>query len=234
MSQKRQILIVEDDLAQRGILVELLADKFEISVAATLREADDLLEAAGDARFDLLLLDLGMPDGSGHEYCVKLRRQGYRMPIIILTGSDDEDDIVRGFDAGASDYLTKPYRLNELLARLRTQLRMFDDSEHASFTIGPYEFRPSAKLLINHLTNRRLRLTDKETAILKYLYRAGQQSVTRPVLLEEVWGYNSGVTTHTLETHIYRLRQKIEANPGNCRLLVTESGGYRLNLAMAA
>ena len=95
------------------------------------------------------------------------------------------------------------------------------------FAIGPYTFRPSAKLLVGEKGGK-VRLTEKETAILRYLFRAGQKSISRDVLLQEVWGYNSGVTTHTLETHIYRLRQKIERDPSNARLLVTEDGGYRL------
>ena len=151
------------------------------------------------------------------------------MPIIMLTGSDDEADVVRGLDAGANDYIAKPFRLAELLARLRAQLRIFENSEDAVFTIGPYTFRPSAKLLHEPMKNRRIRLTEKEAAILKFLYRAGTRPVARQVLLNEVWGYNAAVTTHTLETHIYRLRQKIEPDPSNARLLVTEGGGYRLD-----
>ena len=151
------------------------------------------------------------------------------MPIIMLTGSDDEADVVRGLDSGANDYIAKPFRLAELLARLRAQLRIFENSEDAVFTIGPYTFRPSAKLLQEPVKNRRIRLTEKEAAILKFLYRAGTKPVARQVLLNEVWGYNAAVTRHTLETHIYRLRQKIEPAPGNARLLVTEGGGYRLD-----
>ena len=151
------------------------------------------------------------------------------MPIIMLTGSDAETDVVRGLDSGANDYIAKPFRLNELLARLRAQLRIFENSEDAVFTIGPYTFRPSAKLLQDPAKNRRIRLTEKEAAILKYLYRAGGRPVGRQILLNEVWGYNSAVTTHTLETHIYRLRQKIEPDPANACLLVTEGGGYRLD-----
>lgn len=170
-----------------------------------------------------------LPDGDGRDFCAELRRQGVRMPIIILTGSDNEADVVRGLDAGANDYVAKPFRIAELLARLRAQLRIFENSEDAVFSIGPYLFRPSSKLLQEPARNRRIRLTEKEAAILKYLYRAGHRPIARQVLLNEVWGYNAAVTTHTLETHIYRLRQKIEPDPTNASLLLTEGGGYRLN-----
>src|SRR6202042_1544975 len=125
--------------------------------------------------------------------------------------------------------IAKPFKLSVLLARLRAQLRTFENSEDAIFIIGPYTFRPAAKILTDPTRGRRIRLTEKEAAILKFLYRAGTRSVARQILLNEVWGYNAAVTTHTLETHIYRLRQKIEPDPANARLLVTEGGGYRLD-----
>ena len=182
-------------------------------------------------RYDAILLDVGLPDADGRDFCAQLRRDGNNTPIIMLTGADAESDVVRGLDAGANDYIAKPFRLPELLARLRAQLRIFDNSEAASFTIGPYLFRPSAKLLMDPAKNRKVRLTDKECRILKYLLRTNAAPVNRATLLADVWGFNSGVTTHTLETHIYRLRQKIEADPANPRLLLTDRGAYRLNAA---
>jgi DNA-binding response OmpR family regulator len=230
----RPILVVEDDGDQCAVLVESLGlgGEFDVSMAATLGEAAVLL-GADDARFDAVILDLGMPDGNGHDFIAELRRSGHTMPIIIATGSLEEADVVRGLGAGANDYVTKPFRLDELLARLRAQLRIFDNSGSATFTIGHYSFMPAARLLVDQ-EKRRLRLTNKETQILKFLYKAGAKSVTRPVLLEAVWGYNSGAETHTLETHIYRLRQKIERDTDDCRILVTEGGGYRLNADRAA
>jgi DNA-binding response OmpR family regulator len=230
MSSERPILVVDDDRDLRATLAEQLAvdGEFTSVGVATLAEAEEKL-AGKEARFDAVILDVSLPDGDGRDFCKRMRREGHKMPVIMLTGSDAETDVVRGLDSGANDYIAKPFRLNELLARLRAQLRSFENSEDAVFTIGPYTFRPSAKLLQDPARNRRIRLTEKEAAILKFLYRAGEHAVARQVLLNEVWGYNAAVTTHTLETHIYRLRQKIEPDPANARLLVTEGGGYRLD-----
>ena len=230
MSETRPILIVEDDAALRATLAEqiMLAGEFRIVEAESAAEATAKLDA-GDARYDAILLDIGLPDGDGREFCAKLRRDGKRMPVIMLTGADAEQDVVRGLDAGANDYIAKPFRLNELLARVRAQLRVFDNSEDAVFTIGPYMFRPSAKLLLEPAKNRKIRLTEKESAILKFLYRASGRPVGRQVLLNEVWGYNAMPSTRTVDVHVAWLRQKVEADPSAPRLLLTEGGGYRLD-----
>jgi DNA-binding response OmpR family regulator len=234
MAGQHPILVVDDDDALRQALIEQLIQdgEFQPTEANCLAAATVCL-AAPDARFDALLLDVSLPDGDGRDFCRQLRAQGVKTPIIMLTGSAEETDIVRGLDSGANDYIAKPFRLNELLARLRAQLRSFENSEDAVFTIGPYTFRPAVKQLLEPVRNKRIRLTDKETAILKFLYRAGGKSVARQVLLGEVWGYNAAVTTHTLETHVYRLRQKIEPDPQISTLLLTEGGGYRLNVSGA-
>src|SRR6516162_8802071 len=148
-------------------------------------------------------------DVDGREAVRILRKNGFKSPIIMLTGHDTDSDTILGFESGANDYVTKPFRFAVLLARIRAQLRQHEASEDAVFNIGPYTFRPSSKLLL-HPKGNKVHLTEKETAILRHLYRAGQRPVSREMLLQEVWGYNSGVTTHTLETHIYRLRQKVE------------------------
>ena len=172
-------------------------------------------------------MDVGLPDLDGREAVKLLRKSGFKAPVIMLTGQDSEADTVLGLEAGANDYVTKPFRFAVLLARIRAQLRQHEQSEDAVFAIGQYTFKPASKLLVDEKGSK-IRLTEKETSILKYLYRAGEKVVTRDVLLHEVWGYNAGVTTHTLETHIYRLRQKIEKDPSSAELLVTEMGGYKL------
>ena len=222
----RRILIVDDDEMLRDSLADQLAlhPELEVEMAET---AGSGVEKAKASDIDLVVMDVGLPDLDGREAVKQLRKDGFRAPIIMLTAQDSEQDTVIGLESGANDYVTKPFRFAVLLARIRAQLRQFEQSEDATFKVGNYTFRPSAKLLVDE-GGQKIRLTEKETAILKYLYRAGEKAVTRDVLLHEVWGYNSGVTTHTLETHIYRLRQKIERRPAQAELLITEAGGYRL------
>ncbi len=224
---ERRILLVEDDEALRQSLSEQLHlhEEFEACEATTAAEA---LELTKSQRFDLILLDIGLPDMDGREVCRLMRRAGLKTPIIMLTGADTEADTILGLDSGANDYITKPFRLGVLLARIRAQLRQHELTDDAVFTIGPYTFQPGNKMLVDADGKRKIRLTEKETAILMFLYRAGDKVIGRDVLLDEVWGYNAAVATHTLETHIYRLRQKIECDPSNAQFLLTETGGYRL------
>ena len=227
MRAGRKVLIVDDDGALRQSLVEQLELNEEF-VCVDCGTAARALEIVNSERFDTIVLDVGLPDMDGRELCRLLRRAGVQVPIVMLTGADSEPDTILGLEAGADDYVTKPFRLSVLLARLRAHLRQSDQSDAAVFTIGPYTFRPGAKLLTDQSGRKKVRLTEKETAIRKYLYRAGDRVIGRDTLLGEVWGYNAGVTTHTLETHVYRLRQKIERDPARAEILVTEPGGYRL------
>ena len=227
MRASRRILIVDDDSALRQSLTEQLELNEEF-VTVECETAAQALEIAKHERLDAILLDVGLPDMDGRELCRRLRDAAVQVPIVMLTGADSDTDTILGLDAGADDYVTKPFRLSVLLARLRAHLRQSEHSDDAEFTIGPYTFRPGAKLLLDPSGRKKVRLTEKETAILKYLYRARDRVIGRGTLLGEVWGYNAGVTTHTLETHVYRLRQKIERDPTRAEILVTESGGYRL------
>ena len=226
MSNSRKILIVDDDAELRDALVEQLAlhEEFESLAVETGAKG---VQAAKAGQVDLVIMDVGLPDVDGREAVRILRKNGFKAPIIMLTGHDTDSDTILGFESGANDYVTKPFRFTVLLARIRAQLRQYETSEDAIFTIGPYKFRPKSKLLLSPKGSK-VRLTEKETSILRYLYRAGQRPVSRETLLQEVWGYNSGVTTHTLETHIYRLRQKIEKDAAAPAILVTEAGGYKL------
>jgi DNA-binding response OmpR family regulator len=226
MTNVRRILIVDDDPELREALVEQLALHEEFEAVAA-ENGTKGVQAAKAGQIDLVIMDVGLPDIDGREAIRILRKGGFKAPIILLTGHDTDSDTILGLESGANDYVTKPFRFAVLLARIRAQLRQHEASEDAVFTIGPFTFRPSSKLLLNAKGNK-VRLTEKETAILRFLYRAGQKPVSRETLLQEVWGYNSGVTTHTLETHIYRLRQKVERDATTPTILVTETGGYKL------
>ncbi len=229
MSAAATLLIVDDDDLLRGALKEQLAVQDEFSLIEEAIDGAAGLAAVKAKVFDIILLDIGLPDIDGRDVCKKMREAGVRSPIIMLTAADSEDDTITGLNAGANDYVTKPFRMAVLLARVRAHLRQHTQSDDAIFLVGPYKFQPAAKMLTVGDGQKKIRLTEKETAILKYLYRVGNKTVSRETLLGEVWGYNAAVTTHTLETHIYRLRQKIEVEPSTARLLITEPGGYRLN-----
>ena len=228
MAQLKKVLLIDDDEDLREALSEqlLMTEDFDVYEGGNGAEA---LEKIKEQSYDLLVLDVGLPDTDGRELCRLIRKQGVKCPILMLTGHDTDSDTILGLDAGANDYITKPFKFPVLLARMRAQLHQHEQSEDAIFTLGPYTFKPSIKVLVT-ADDKKIRLTEKETNILKFLYRATEDVVPRDILLHEVWGYNAGVTTHTLETHIYRLRQKIEPDPGKASILITENGGYRLSL----
>jgi DNA-binding response OmpR family regulator len=226
-AKRNKILLVDDDEALRESLIEQLRllEDFIMVEAGTGTEA---LNLAKREHFDAILLDLGLPDMDGREVCRLMRRNGIKSPILMLTAAQTDADTILGLDSGANDYVVKPFRLSILLARLRAQLRQHERSQDAVFTIGPYTFQPSAKLLTHGETKKKVRLTLKETALLKYLYRNANMVVGRDTLLEEVWGYSADVITHTLESHMHRLRQKIESDPFDPKILITKPGGYQL------
>jgi DNA-binding response OmpR family regulator len=226
MSAKKKILIVDDDDLLRQTLLDQLSlhDEFIVTDAAS---ATMGVKALKQDAADIVILDVNLPDMDGREACKIMRRNSYKGPVIMLTAQGSDADMILGLDSGANDYVVKPFRFAVLLARIRSQLRQHEHSEDAVFRVGPYTFKPAQKLLIRE-DAKKVRLTEKETAIIKFLYRSGEQSVSRETLLADVWGYNAGVSTHTLETHIYRLRQKIERDPSHAEILVTEGGGYRL------
>jgi DNA-binding response OmpR family regulator len=226
MPSTRKILIVDDDSELRDALTEQLSLHEEFDAVAV-ENGTGAVQAAKVEQIDLVIMDVGLPDIDGRDAVRILRKNGFKAPILMLTAHDTDSDTILGFESGANDYVTKPFRFGVLLARIRALLRQHDASDDCIFTIGPYTFRPSSKLLLNPKGNK-VRLTVKETAILRYLYRVGERPVARETMLQEVWGYHSEVTTHTLETHIYRLRQKIEKDVATPVILVTESQGYKL------
>jgi DNA-binding response OmpR family regulator len=225
--QNRNILIVEDDTDFRRTLAEQLRlhEEFDVEEAGTGAAA---LAGAEKNNYNAILLDVGLPDMDGRDVCRLLRRKGVHAPVIMLTALDGDADTVLGLDSGANDYVTKPFRLGVLLARLRAHIRQHEMSEDASFSVGPYMFRPAIKVLQRNDGRKDISLSDKENAILKQLYRAGDTAVTCEALYADIWDHSAALMTHTLQTHIYRLRQKIEENPSEPQILLSEHGGYRL------
>ena len=221
------ILVVDDDAKFRDTLIGQLSvhESFVLVAAATGREA--LKQVLSD-HFDAIILDVDLPDMDGRQVCRLVRRVGISTPIILLTAADTDADTILGLDAGASDYLVKPFRMGVLLARLRAHIRQHARFEDAAYVIGPYRFEPFNKTLLNDRTNKKIRLTYKEAEVLQFLYAAGAHPVPPEVLLQKVWDYNSRVETHTLQTHICTLRKKMEPDPSDPKFLVTEKGGYRL------
>jgi DNA-binding response OmpR family regulator len=221
MAPVKRIVIVDRDHSFRRLLTEQLAAQD----AWTIGEAEDAEAALASADpVDAVLLSAEDPAAAIR----RLRDAEVRCPVILLAEAGSDGDALIGPATGANDVIVKPFRLGALLVRLRSQLELYERSQEATIAVGPYTFRPAAKTLQRGADDERIRLTEKETAILLYLHQAGGRVVSREMLLGEVWGYTAGVTTHTLETHIYRLRQKIEGDPANAEILVTDAGGYRL------
>lgn len=228
MAGARRVLLVGADAGLRAALAEQLEDGGAFAVEAT-GDAARALEAARTGRHDAIVLDAGPPDPGAPELCRRTRALGIEAPILVLAGAGAAGEEAAGacLDAGADDRLAKPFRVAALRDRLRAPRRRAPDGGTAA-AIGPWEFRRGARLLRDAGNGREVRLTEKEAAILERLRRAGGRAVPREVLLDEVWGYSAGAATHTLETHVWRLRRKIEADPSNPALLATEAGGYRL------
>ena len=227
MIPRFNVLLVEDDDEMRGALVNQLAlqEEFETTEAVNGAAA---LESVSERHFNLVLLDIGLPDMDGRDVCRLIRRKGIHVPVILLTGMESDADVILGLDSGANDCVTKPFKMGVLMARIRAHLRQHEASEDASFVLGHYSFKPSTRVLEDRETGKEVLLSDKETAILKFLYRAGETMVECDTLYSEVWSHAVPLSTHTLQTHIYRLRQKIERDPANPEILISESGGYRV------
>lgn len=227
MAPRKRILLVDEDEAVRANLASQLALREEYT-AFEADNATSALSAVEQEKYDAILLDIVLPDMDGRDVVRLMRRKGIQVPVIVVTAIQGDADAILALDAGANDVVAKPFSLGVLLARIRAHMRQHELSEDAAFTIGPYTFRPAEKTLRHGGRKTEISLSDKESAILKYLYRYGDRVVSCDTLYSEIWDYNTSLMTHTLQTHIYRLRQKIEENPSRPTFLVSESGGYRL------
>ena len=226
MASLSRILIVENNsLFSASLCQQLAADGFKnVTEVGLLANLDDMVR---DVNPDLVLLNIQMPDGNSVDFCRKLRSDGFFKSIIMLVPKGAEDGITLGLEAGANSYVVKPVRMVELIALIRSQLfqpRVFDDMQ---FEIGNLSFVPANKMLCDIGSDSVQTLTEKETTILKFLYQAFPSDISKAHILSEVWGFQNTVSTHTLETHIYRLRQKISLLTDKQLVLTTENG-YRL------
>jgi len=221
-----RILLIDDDNYLRSVLSSQLRKKGVMAFAEASRasEAFDQIETFDP---DLILLDMELPDGNGLDICQRLRAHGFQKPIIMLTGQMDEEDIVKGLDEGASDHIAKPMRFNELFSLVCAQLRQYKALDDVRFVTQKFEFQPKNKTLTCLDTHRVIFLTEKETMMLKKLFQIWPETISKEGLLSEVWGYQNMLATHTLETHIYRLRKKV-ARFTEAQLVETIQGGYRL------
>ena len=221
-----RILIIDHDDYLRKVLVSQLRHEGVVDLE-DVAKAGEAYDKVDRFKPDLILLDIQLPDGNGFDICAELRGRGFEKPIIMLTAQQEETNIIKDLDTGANDYIVKPMRFGELLARIRAQLRQYKSADEVRLMAKNIEFQPANKILIA-LDNRRVvMLTEKETMILKKLFRIWPEATSKETLLSEVWGYQNMVATHTLETHIYRLRQKI-ARLTDDSIVETTQDGYRL------
>ena len=227
MSASTKILLINNDKD----LGEALAFQLPLSEKYQIIETSDETRALTQINNNFCDLVIINSQSSALKECnltKSLRLAGYKKPIIMLINRNSNLDIPDYQSNKADEYIVKPFRYPVLLKSIETQLHKFKKSENTQYNIGNYVFKPNSKILESN-ENRSIRLTEKENNILKFLYKNLGNFISREILLHEVWGYNSTVTTHTLETHIYRLRQKIEDDPSNACFLITEPGGYKLH-----
>jgi two-component system KDP operon response regulator KdpE len=226
MNLLETILIIDDEVQIRRLLeITLSANGYKISEAANGKEG---LIAAATHHPDLVVLDLGLPDVDGIQILIKLR-EWYQKPILILSVRNSEDDIVNALDNGANDYLTKPFRTGELLARIRVALRQSQiQKDDPKLTFGNLSVD-----LADHIVRKNgeiLRLTSTEFALLSLLAKNSGRVLTHQTILKEIWGFGYIGQTQYLRVFVAQLRKKIEDDPGKPQLLITESGiGYRFH-----
>jgi DNA-binding response OmpR family regulator len=223
------ILLVEDDLSLiDGLDFSLKKNGFHVDIARTVQEAYVIIE---NRSHDLLILDLTLPDGSGYEICKRVR-QSSAVPIIFLTASDEEVNIVKGLDMGADDYITKPFKLNELISRINALLRRAKLADGAQTELSSNGI--TVRLAENRVfkENSELELTTAEYRLLCFLMQNPNVVLTREIILDRLWDNNSSfVDDNTLSVYVRRLRSKIEDNPENPVFLLTMRGlGYKWNI----
>lgn len=227
MKAAHHLLIVSPEHSSHQSPLRQLAlyDEFVIGWAGSAMEA---MQHLADNHHAAVLVDAPLPDLDEAAFCRRVRQQGARTPLLVL-GSGTEAELILALEAGAIDYLAKPVRANLVMARLRAHLRQYEQCEAAAIPMGRFVLRAAEKLLLDIADNRAIRLTAREADLLKYLHRAGDRTVSQSRLLTDVWGYHASVDTHTVQTHVHRLRRKIGGDPHGAGLIVTDGHGYRLS-----
>jgi two-component system response regulator MprA len=220
-----KILVVDDERAVRESLRRALElEGYEIELAADGSEA--LYRLEGSHEPDAVILDVLMPGVDGLEVCRRLRGSGSKLPVLMLTARTEVEDRVAGLDAGADDYVTKPFALDELLARVRALLRRTTDEEGGALRFGDLELDPMTREVTRG--GRPIELTRTEFSLLELFMRNPRQVLTRTIIFERVWGYDFGYASNSLDVYIGYLRRKTEAD-GEPRLIQTVRGvGYAL------
>jgi len=227
----RSILLVDDDVAARNRLARRL-DSSGMFVTVCADRGEQALSWTDDRHFDAFVVEVALPDMDGRDLCRLLRRRGVCCPIVMTSRPRADADVhtVLSLDSGAIDHVVKPLRPEVLMARLRAHLRQYVRRDDATIHVGRFVFHVGMKRLVDVEQNRAVPLTASEAAILKRLYRSDSRFATRAELLAEVLGYSVEAQTHTVETHVYRLRRKLERDPSRPEVLVTVPGGYRLQI----
>ena len=222
-----RILLLAEDVSFRQSLAEQMMAHLGIETVGVSRalDAKALFE---EQKIDLILADITVPGLDGGDFYKLMRFGSSQTPAIIFVETDADIKTALSLGFGPEQCITKPFRLGLLLARIRSLSYEQDLMDQSVMVIGQYSFRPENKCLVHDETETEIRLTGKETSILEVLYLFEDQVVSRDVLLDKVWGYKGNVATHTLATHIYRLRQKLESVPSQSEILMTGPGGYRL------
>jgi DNA-binding response OmpR family regulator len=226
------ILVVEDDEMTQAFVGAILDQdgSYETTFVTTIKDAKAKL-SCDLQQFNAVVLDRGLPDGDGEVVAAWMATNGKDIPVLMLTGSSDEQDYLTGFAAGVLDYVAKPVSPDVLLARLRAATRASAQTEYTCKPLGHWDFRAADGTLVDRRNGTKVFLTPREVLLLKVLFANPNRIVRRQELLAQVWGYQPQIRTHTIETTIYRMRKKIEANPSKACILLSEEGGYRLQAA---
>ena len=223
----KSVLVAFGDPAIRQQVGEVAARRAEaaVLVCGCLRHCRECLR---ERRVNALLLDMSLAEDGGLSFCAVLREEGFRAPILLFDSGAADDTAIRALDTGATDYLPMPFNPDVLAARLRAHLRQHDESDFVAYRVGPFEFQPGSRVLLDRESGRKVRLTGIETQIVRFLLQQPEARADREDLMQALWGACDQRTSHAIDSHVYRIRQKIEPNPKAPVHLLTEGRIYRL------